>query len=256
MSVLICPVCKKELVLDGRSVRCESGHNFDYSKDGYVNLLPGSKSGELRGDSKESARARKEFLSKDYYLCLKENIAKRLHGVVLDICCGEGYYDDYTGELYAFDISKEMVRLASKRNRAENYNYFVANLSSIPVADGSIDTAIHLFAPFNENEFFRVLSNDGVLYSVIPGENHLFEMKRIVYDKPYKNDEIAPKTEAFRLVSTTRVSDVVHISGKDLKTLFSMTPYYYRTSEADRRKLDAVDEMDLTVEFLVLEYRK
>ncbi len=256
MSVLVCPVCGEKLNGDKRTLRCAVGHSFDYSKDGYVNLLLGSKRGDLRGDSKDSAKARKEFLSKDYYLCLKKIIGERFQGIVLDICCGEGYYDDYEGELYAFDISKEMVRLASKRNKADNYHYFVANLSSIPVADGSIDTAIHLFAPFNESEFSRVLSDDGVLYSVIPGENHLFEMKEIIYDRPYKNDEKVPETEQLHLISATKVSDVVRINREDLKTLFLMTPYYYRTSESDRAKLDTVDEMDLTVEFVVLEYRK
>lgn len=256
MSVLICPVCGEELVGDKHSLKCVKGHSFDYSKDGYVNLLLGSKSGDLRGDSKESAGARKKFLSKDYYLCLKKFIGELMHGTVLDICCGEGYYDSYEGELYAFDISKEMVRLAAKRNKADNYHYFVANLASIPIADESIDTAIHLFAPFNENEFSRVLKNDGVLYSVIPGENHLFEMKEILYDKPYKNDEKAPKADRLKLNSTKKVTDIIHLNGDDLRTLFLMTPYYYRTSERDKDKLNAVDELDLTVEFSVLEYRK
>jgi ubiquinone/menaquinone biosynthesis C-methylase UbiE len=53
-----------------------------------------------------------------------------------------------------------MVRLAAKRGGG---CYFVANMASIPVADASFDHAVHLFAPFNESEFFRVLKPGGKL---------------------------------------------------------------------------------------------
>lgn len=289
MPILVCPNCGAALAADdsGHALRCPNGHSFDRAREGYVNLLVGSKSGERRGDSRASARARRAFLSGGCYACLKEAVTPLLRGTVLDICCGEGYYDelpetarhaapggttapdrleqpggtpapDRPAELYGFDISKEMVRLAAGRYRGDaKHHYFVANLASIPVADRSIDTAIHLFAPFNETEFARVLKDDGVLYSVIPGADHLYEMKQIVYDTPYYNDEQAPEvTDRLKLVNRRKVSSVVHMPGGELKTLFSMTPYYYRTSETDRQKLDAVEELDLTVSFVLLEYRK
>lgn len=254
MSILICPVCREQLNIDNRSYKCSNRHSFDIARQGYVNLLIGSKNGDKSGDSKESARARHTFLQKGYYSCLKEFMAAKMNGVVLDICCGEGYYDDYDGELYGFDISKEMVRLASKGNKKATY--FAANLADIPVADKSVDTAMHLFAPFNDREFARVLKDDGVLYSVIPGENHLIELKSIVYENPYKNDEKAPDSTMLTLVGREKISQAVTIGRDDLKELFSMTPYFYRTGEGDRQKLDSVDTLELTVEFVVLEYRK
>ncbi|MDE6469819.1 MAG: methyltransferase domain-containing protein [Eubacterium sp.] len=252
MSILICPVCGEKLNKTGNSLKCTANHSFDFSKEGYVNLLLGSKNGDKTGDSKESARARHTLLAKGYYNCLKNYLKEKMHGTVLDICCGEGYYDDYDGELYGFDISKEMIRLASK-SKKEN-NYFVANLSSIPIESESVDTALHLFAPFNEKEFSRILKTDGTLYSVVGGENHLWEMKELIYDTPYKNDEEPPKTEKLRLMSKTKITDKVKIPKEDLKTLFSMTPYFYRTSENNKAKLDHVTELELTVEFIVFEY--
>lgn len=255
MSILICPKCKEELIQNGNTLKCKNNHCFDHSKDGYVNLLLTNKSGDKKGDSKDSAHARHSFLAKGYYSVLKKEITNRLNGTVLDICCGEGYYDSsYNGELYGFDISKEMVRLASKSNKSANY--FVANLSNIPVKNSSIDTAMHLFAPFNDKEFARVLKNNGVLYSVIPGENHLIEMKELIYDTPYKNDEKPPKAEKLQLVSTTKVGEKVRINRDDLIELFSMTPYFYRTSEENKNRLNQIKELDLTVEFVILEYRK
>ena len=219
-----------------------------------MNLLIGSKSGDKIGDSRESARARHTLLDKGYYHCLKDYITSKMQGTVLDICCGEGYYDEYNGTLYGFDISKEMVRLAAKRNK--NNNYFVANMAVIPIESESIDTAIHLFAPFNEKEFSRLLKRDGRLYSVIGGENHLWELKKILYDKPYKNDEKPPLTNELTLLSKTKITDRVTIGNEDLKTLFSMTPYFYRTSAEDKLKLENTGEIQLTVEFVVLEYKK
>ncbi len=252
--ILICPVCRKKLTINEKSLKCKNNHSFDFAKEGYVNLLLGSKSGDKKGDSKESARARRSFLSKDYYKCLKKAINERMHGTVLDICCGEGYYDDYDGELYGFDISKEMVRLASKKNKANNY--FVANIADIPVADSSIDTAFHLFAPFNDKEFSRVLKDNGVLYSVIPGENHLFEMKQVLYEQPYLNDEKAPESKYMNLKSRTKISEKIHIKRDDLLELFSMTPYFYHTSDDDKKKLSDIEVIDLTIEFVILEYIK
>lgn len=252
--MLICPVCKGKLNKVGNSLKCKNNHSFDLSKEGYVNLLLSSRSGDNRGDSKDSARARHSFLAKDYYLCLKKEISKRMRGTVLDICCGEGYYDTYSGELFGFDISKEMVRMASKSN--PEGNYFVANLSSIPIADESIDTAIHLFAPFNGAEFSRLLKKDGTLYSVIPGENHLYQMKQLVYDKPYKNDEKAPQCSQLKLISRTRVSENIIIPKEDLKKLFAMTPYFYRTPAENRARLDTVESLEITLDFIILEYKK
>lgn len=253
--MIICPVCKNKLIKENNSLKCINNHSFDFSKEGYVNLMTGSKGGDKMGDSKESARSRHNLLAKDYYLCLKRAITERMKGVVLDICCGEGYYDtDCPTKLYGFDISKEMVRLAAKTN--PNGNYFVANLSSIPIADESIDTAIHLFAPFNEKEFSRVLKKDGTLYSVIPGAEHLWQIKQVVYDKPYKNDEKAPKSEKLQLISRTRIKENVTIPQEDIKQLFAMTPYFYRTSEENKFRLNTVNQLNLTIDFIILEYRK
>lgn len=254
MSILVCPKCREKLNKDGNALKCINNHSFDFSREGYVNLLLTNKSGDKKGDSKESAHARHNFLAKGYYFVLKNAIGARLSGTVLDICCGEGYYDTYGGELFGFDISKEMVRLAAKSNKGGNY--FVANLAQIPIESKSVDTAIHLFAPFNDREFARVLKDDGVLYSVIPGENHLFEMKELLYDVPYKNDEKAPEGECLRLVERERVGERVHISNDDLYELFSMTPYFYRTSEENKSRLKAAGDIDLTVEFVILKYTK
>ena len=85
---------------------------------------------------------------------------------------------------------------------------------------------------------------------------HLFEMKQIVYDKPYKNDEKAPESKLLTLTGREKVSQKVTISGDDLRELFSMTPYFYSTRNEFKARLDKIDETELTVEFVILCYEK
>ena len=254
--VLVCPVCGGALLRTERQYTCPAGHSFDVAKEGYVNLLCTSKSADKMGDSKESAAARHAFLERGYYGCLKEALTPLLHGNVLDICCGEGYYDSVPadGALYGFDLSKTMVRLAAKRKNGGQY--FVANLARMPVAEGSIDTALHLFAPFHDRAFARVLAPGGRLYSVTPGAHHLWQITETVSDRPYPNDEIVPKSPLLEMERQFRVAQEVQIPAPDLQTLFAMTPYYYRTAPTLRQRLDAIEQLPVTLDFLVTVYKK
>ena len=265
MNSIICPVCGEELKEDGRSLRCVKGHCFDRAKEGYVNLIAGAhKKGSLIGDNRSMALSRRAFLEKGYFDCLLTELIGIIKEkalpcpVIMDICCGEGYYSHKIKQaldcrMYGFDISKEMVRLAAKRKNG--CEYLVANLARIPVRDKSIDVAFHLFAPFHEREFSRIMKDGGTLISVTAGESHLFELKEILYDTPYKNDEMPPETERLTVKEKRKVTRKIHLSSReDIRALFEMTPYYYRTSDRDKAKLGKYDELDVTVDFCVFVY--
>ena len=260
--MLCCPVCGQPLFVKDRVAVCENNHNFDIAKEGYINLLRTSKSGDKIGDDKLSARSRRDFLNKDYYAILKDYLVElfsQKSGAVLDICCGEGYYTAAIGQnpnidMYGFDISKEMVRLAAKRG---NGRFFVANMAKIPVSDESFDYAIHLFAPFNENEFARILKPGGSLFSVVPGSLHLWGLKNTLYDTPYRNDEKLPETNKLTLVSTEHIDGVIHLACReDIDAVFRMTPYYFHTSAHDKERLLSRNELDTDISFVIAEYKK
>ena len=260
--MLVCPVCGEPLLWKEKCVVCPAGHSFDIAREGYVNLLRSSKSGDRIGDDRESARSRRDFLNKGYYEPLrnwmKEHFADR-QGSVLDICCGEGYYTSSFGEnpnlqVYGFDISREMVRLAAKRGRSV---FFVANMANIPVASESFDYAVHMFAPFQEKEFCRILKPGGKLYTVIPGSHHLFGLKQALYDTPYLNDEKLPETGNLRLVQRYKITGKILLEQKeDIHAVFRMTPYYFHTGAADKEKLLSLESLETPVEFVVGEYEK
>ncbi len=266
MTNLICPVCSGNLILQNRSYCCENGHCFDQAKEGYVNLLTGKhKAGELIGDNKDMARARRMFLQKDYFSPVAHEVskyikAKKQNPTICDICCGEGYYfekimSQIDCRMYAFDISKEMVRLAAKRKIKALC--FVANLANIPLKNSSCDIALNFFAPFHEKEFSRIIKDDGLIITVVSGENHLFELKEILYDTPYKNDEKPPETSFLKITDKIKITNKIHLENKDdITSLFKMTPYFYHTSNSDKQKLECISSLTLTTDFAVYIFEK
>lgn len=260
MSILTCPVCGQPLTQRDRAYACESGHAFDLAKEGYLNLLlPTQRRSRHPGDAPELCRARRAFLAAGYYAPLRAFVAERIQGgIVLDACCGEGYYTSAFAqrgcETYGFDISKDMARLASKADKRSFY--FVAGLHSIPVQSGSVDTLTHLFAPFEDAQFRRVLKPGGTLITVIPGETHLWQLKQALYESPYRNRETPPRTD-LQAVQTERVRYEIDLrTQEDVLNLFRMTPYSYKTALSGERKLCALDSLRTTVDFVVLTYRK
>ena len=266
MNILKCPVCGKELQNGQRRLFCENSHSFDTAKEGYVNLLLSGKPGDSKGDNKEMARSRHDFLNKGFYSPLAQAVcdcAEKYSAdgdTVLDICCGEGYYTEYLTKrlkrsFFGFDISKNMVRLAAKRKCGADF--FVANIASIPLADKTVNFAFHLFAPFHEDEFSRVLTNNGTVITAIPGKNHLYGLKNVLYSKPYYNDEKPPNTSFLQLTDTIRVKSELRLcSPEDINALFRMTPYYYHTPADGMKKLETLETLKTETEFILLIYKK
>lgn len=266
MNILKCPVCGRELYREDRTWRCENRHSFDIAKEGYVNLLSAHRSGDTIGDNKEMVRSRRDFLNKGYYEPLARAVTECLSRYssdgdsVLDICCGEGYYTAYAAEqlerdFYGFDLSKNMVRLAAKRSCGAAF--FVANIASVPICDYAVKAAFHLFAPFHAAEFGRILADDGVILTTIPGRDHLLGLKKILYDEPYLNDEKEPSAEGLAAVERIRVRSEITLDNRDdILSLFQMTPYYYHTPTEGMNRLNSCESLSTPIEFVIIVYRK
>ena len=259
--MLLCPKCQEKLVKQEHSYACIHKHSFDISKEGYVNLL--LKNSVNHGDSKEMVIARRNFLHNDYYLPMAnkliELITNKHPHTLIDLGCGEGYYTSLLQqslqcELYANDVSKEAIKLAAKANK--NITYFIASTASLPLPTNSFDIATCIFSYIDNKEIHRILKKDGYLYTVMPAKNHLFSLKKVVYDTPYVNQENIPILEDFTLVATYPIDYTIHLdSSEKIKELFTMTPYYFKTSIQDFAKLDNISSLDIEVSFLINEYQ-
>lgn len=94
--MLICPVCKKKLIKENKTFRCENNHSFDCAKQGYVNLS--RKQTKNHGDNALMVKARTDFLEKDYYDFMRQYVKRKANGsICLDAGCGQGYYTKEIG---------------------------------------------------------------------------------------------------------------------------------------------------------------
>lgn len=272
MSVLICPVCGGMLENKGKSLVCEKNHSFDISRSGYVNLLLSKHMGRgSHGDNKFMVKARRDFLGKGYYAPLCEAVSEEAlkyvkdGNVVLDAGCGEGYYTSavrfslenagIAAKLYGVDISKVAVEYAAKRDK--NIRFATASVFHLPVSDDCCNMLITMFAPYCGEEYRRVLKNDGIMIMAIPAENHLWELKKAIYDTPYRNEVNPYELYGFDHISVRRVSFKMDIkNASDIQSLFSMTPYYYKTGKNEQERLEALESLSVQADFEVLTYRR
>lgn len=259
--MLICPKCHKQLNKINNSYVCINNHCFDISRYGYVNLLLSKTSS---GDNKEMVMARYNFLTKNYYLKLAIFINNLLFNyldkddIVLDGGCGIGFYDSVLKidhpNIIGFDISKEAIIKATKLNK--NLMYFVASGASIPLQEKTVSCILNIFAPTFIEESFRILKDDGLLIVITPGANHLIELKKIIYDKAYLNNEKVPEFSGFNLIKQEELSYIMKLNNDDLSNLIKMTPYFYKTNISDLNKINNLNSLEVSASFNVLVYKK
>ena len=91
----------------------------------------------------------------------------------------------------------------------------------------------------------------------IPDERHLLGLKRVLYDTPYLNRPESTEIEGFRLLSDIAVTDEITLpDAQTIQDLFSMTPYYYKTSPKDKEKLASLSSLQTEICFRLLVYEK
>ena len=267
----ICPKCSLPLtVSEGGVATCPSRHTYDRSREGYYNLLLGASAG-THGDNREMVDARRTFLDTGAYSPLAERIAAlvceraRDGDFILDVGSGEGYYTDkiysalysssISATVHGFDVSKEAVKYAARKNRA--ITYAVASAYRMPIADGSVDIATNVFSPLAIDETARVLRSGGTFIMAIPDECHLMGLKRELYRTPYKNEPADTALPYMRLIKSERVRYEITLDTQEkIYSLFMMTPYAYRTPREARERLLSLSTLTTEVEFIVLVYER
>ena len=272
MSLFRCPICGGPLAREERVYRCVNGHSYDIAKEGYTYLLPpNQKHSSAPGDDKGMAAARREFLSKGYYAPLLNTLCNEIAArsgpapVILDAGCGEGYYTSgiYRSLLAAgkqpqaagIDISKFILRSAAKREKA--IEFAVASSYRLPVADGCAELLLDCFSPLALEEFHRVLKPGGFFFYVVPAADHLWELKQVLYDRPYPNEEKETPYQGFAYDAIVPVEDTITLASQaDIHALFQMTPYYWKTPKAGAERLAALDTLTTRVSFRVHIFRK
>ncbi len=270
MHLIRCPFCKNSLQFDGnRSYVCENKHNFDLAKQGYLNLLPvNKKKSKSPGDDDMMVKARREFLEAGFYNPLMNEIKRAISNLkfkkkelsILDSGCGEGYYSQHAlcefqglaTSIIGTDISKYAVRHAAGKYK-KNF-YFVSSIYDLPVKTNSIDLILSVFSPNDSNEFSRVLSDDGYLIVVSPGENHMKQLAELIYDsfRPHEYNIEEKIGSQFKSTSNRRLSFDIEINDSEmLMNLLKMTPYYWNTSKEAQEKINQCESITINCDFMI-----
>lgn len=287
---LICPLCRTPLHREENALVCnnaERRHCYDLARSGYVNLLPpGKEKNSHTGDDRGMIAARTRFLDKGHYFAISKRVAELTASsvtddnnrlTVIDCGCGEGYHTcnilktlsgaSIDADMIAFDASKHGCDRGSKRAFSGGYSpkntdgcravFSVGNIFAMPVKDGIADAVISMFAPIPGAEASRCLNKGGILAVISAGERHLFELRELLYDTPRESGGNVEVPEGFIEDGFERLTYSFTVTGSDeLWDLFTMTPFYYRTSFADSKKLRSVDVLTATADVKITLFRK
>ena len=266
VSLFVCPHCGSPLTKEEKTYRCPNGHSFDIAKEGYVHLLPANqKHSKDPGDDKAMAASRSRFLDTGAYIPLREELCKLAvaytgeTAAVLDAGCGEGYYTagiiealkaaGKTCRVAGIDLSKPSLKKAAKR--APEGEFSVASVYHLPVADASVDLLINCFSPLALEEFQRVLKPGGMYLYVTPAARHLWELKQVLYEKPYLNQEQEVAYEGFSYATVVPVEYSFRAGQEVLMDLFGMTPYAWKTPKEGVERLKQMEELTVTAGFRI-----
>lgn len=232
---------------------------------------PNQKHSAAPGDDRQMARARREFLSGGYYEPLLNTLCCRILPLcgqapaILDAGCGEGYYTagvfqalrdaGKTPRMAGTDISKFILRSAAKREKG--VEFAVASSYHLPLADDTVDLLLDCFSPLALAEFRRVLRPGGAFLYVVPGARHLWELKEVLYDRPYPNEERETPYEGFIYREIVPVDYRFTLPDRDaIQSLFRMTPYYWKTPKSGTERLAELETLSVTASFRVHIFQK
>ncbi|MGN8647236.1 putative RNA methyltransferase [Gracilibacillus sp. HCP3S3_G5_1] len=200
-SLFCCPICKEDISVKETSVICESQHQFDLAKKGYVNFYTKSSPREY---NKQLFEARYKVIQSGMYDKLHQHIAEIIdsleqrHVHILDLGCGEGSHlqkitqqANHTTTGIGMDIAKDGIITAAKYH--PGLIWTVADLAKSPFQSGQFDVLLNILSPANYQEFKRLLHTDGYLIKVIPNSGYLKEIRAQIMkeeQQPYSNTKV------------------------------------------------------------------
>ena len=153
------------------------------------------------------------------------------------------------------DLSRDSVQLAASTanqagGAASAIKWLVADIGHLPVRDGSVDFLLDIFTSANYEEFQRILSPDGYLIKVIPGEGHVKELREAassqLHHKDYKERKgAAVFSEHFETILNKAVSQTFAVTPEERDVFIHMTPLLFHV---DKTKVDWSAVHSITVE--------
>jgi 23S rRNA (guanine745-N1)-methyltransferase len=254
---LLCPICHEHLSRQENQWKCKNGHAFDQARQGYLHLAASRK--KQGGDSAQMVKARTEFLETGAYDFLRDALIKRIEesepDLLVDIGCGEGWYTRAFSKLVphvlGIDLSKEAVKHAAGQDKRALY--VVQSIYQIPLPDDCADMVVSIFTPIPTEEILRVLKPGGIFIQAGPGEDHLKELKEVLYEKVRLNGPLE-RNLPFQLEKVLNLKQIQDIHNP--ASLLNMTPYLHRSPKEGLERVYALEHLNVTFSFEILIWKK
>lgn len=246
VDLLRCPRCATAFAVDGRSLRCASGHVFDIARQGYVNLTGAAQ--PAHADTAAMVAAREALLRSGRYAVLTAALAALLPdrvGTVVDVGTGTGHYAGGVLDVRAdarclgIDVSVAACRRAARAH--PRLGVVTADAwRGLPVADASADLVLSVFSPRNPVEFVRALRPDGSVITVTPTGDHLVELRTGLGLLGVEEDKESRLADAFdhaglRQLDSRRVAAREPWQQADAERSIMMGPNAFHTSAEEVR---------------------
>jgi 23S rRNA (guanine745-N1)-methyltransferase len=183
VAMLVCPVDGGPLTRRERMLTCARDHSFDLAAQGYVNLLRGPAPAAADTADMIAARvaAHARGVEPPITAALAAAIATHAGGrvrSVVDVGAGPGSHLAGVLERFpdaeglAIDLSRYAARRAARCH--PRASAIVADVwAGLPLAAGSVDVLLDVFAPRDVPAFARALRLGGLLVIVTPAPTHL-----------------------------------------------------------------------------------
>lgn len=260
--VFACPVCHEPLSFNDHTLTCKNRHGFDLSKYGYVNLLLNNQNKNTY--DKHSFEHRQLVLENGLYDHVLNEIVAFINNTprlqtVLDSGCGEGFYARRIAHLtnadvWAADISKDSIQLAARSDSDYAVKWFVADVAHLPVLSNSLDCILDIFSLANYGEFHRILKKDGMLVKIIPGNEHLKELRmaarKHLKQESYSNQQIIAHFEKhFALLERKQLTKQYPVTAEIRDAFIHMTPLLFHV---DKKQIDWSSVEYITIDAEIL----
>lgn len=250
LPLLCCPKCGAEFTLESGQLRCQSGHCYDLSAKGYVNLVPNHDQKKEKYDA-ALFEARSRIFADGFYRPVLDTVAGMLTRrfgersfTLADVGCGEGYYCAElarrfpSSAFFGVDLSRDGIQRAARNREA---CWMVADLKRLPFVPGGMDVVLDVLTPADYQAFSSVLGESGVLIKVIPGADYLKEVRNLFRDRlrnpDYDNERVLCHLEAHgEILERATVWAEFPLDERQSADFLRMTPMTFSIPEEERRE--------------------
>ncbi|NMD70902.1 methyltransferase domain-containing protein [Bacillus sp. DNRA2] len=267
-AIFKCPICGSNMnVVELKSLICQNNHTFDFTKQGYLNLMTHQIKTKY---DKDLFEARQKLISEvGFFNPLIEAIISIINRhdtsnnlMMLDTGCGEGSHLtsiceglNKTAIGVGIDIAKEGIIAAAKNHTKQIWT--VADLANPPFQAQQFDVILNILSPSNYAEFNRLLKNDGLLIKVVPQSSYLQELRQAFYHETDKetysnSDTVERFNERFQILDSARLTYSLNLDKASLESLIQMTPLTWSSSEEQIQAFLAKNISDITIDLEIL----